>query len=241
MVNQTIVEQIRVCLHESWSSPSSVDDKDRWSELFRAFQSTYCTTQLDDIDDQHAILSFLNEVPRVCPCHASQVDSVLKSLIEDESWISSIKSLVQKGLVEGPVLAQFRSERNAFTTKIEDMVSDVLVSHPDADVLIPLALLEVATEDEHRTCLAALVAEPQRFKEYVFTMVSAVAPTEVPNERSEKGSTAAGVVPHAEVRSAYLQLAKQYHPDKGGDKDMFITLQAAYEMLRADRADAKEK
>lgn len=237
MVNPTIVEQIRVCLNELWSNRSSVDDKDRWSELFRAFQSTYRTTQFDDISDQHAILSFLNELPRVCPFHASQVDSVLKSLMDNASWISSIKSLMQKGLVGSPVLAHFRSEGDALTGKIEDMISDVLVSHPDADVLIPLALLEVATEDEHRTSLAALVTEPQRFREYVFSMVSAVAPTETSNDKCD----AIGVVPHAEVRSAYLQLAKQYHPDKGGDKDMFITLQTAYELLRADRNAANEK
>merc|ERR1712151_70330 len=38
-------------------------------------------------------------------------------------------------------------------------------------------------------------------------------------------------VPRAEVRKAYLQLAKHYHPDKGGDQDFFVTLQSAYECL----------
>merc|ERR1712070_426090 len=55
-----------------------------------------------------------------------------------------------------------------------------------------------------------------------------------PLQRTEPSFT--GIkVPRAEVRKAYLQLAKHYHPDKGGDQEMFVTLQSAYDLLtRAD-------
>lgn len=47
-----------------------------------------------------------------------------------------------------------------------------------------------------------------------------------------------GLTPTAtndEVRSAYLRLAKEHHPDKGGRMDKFIVINAAYEMIRAER------
>ena len=35
-----------------------------------------------------------------------------------------------------------------------------------------------------------------------------------------------------EIKSAYRKLAKEHHPDRGGDKDNFLKLNAAYETLR---------
>lgn len=49
-----------------------------------------------------------------------------------------------------------------------------------------------------------------------------------------------GVSPEAtpdEVRAAYRELARQTHPDRGGDHDKFVRVQAAYE--RAEKALAK--
>mmetsp|Transcript_107592 Transcript_107592/g.302950 ORF Transcript_107592/g.302950 Transcript_107592/m.302950 type:complete len:204 (-) Transcript_107592:202-813(-) len=185
--------------------------------------------------------------------------------------------------------------------RVENMISKAFRSHPDADVLIPLALLEVATDDEQRASLEDAVEEPRRFRDYVFRMVSAVLPTEAPDEvaidreharpvtpaqrdrlckrmgsrldvsirlnaeEAALGSTTRSLtstggtlgldlsaqledgaecrpsivpprVPRSEVRKAYLQLAKHYHPDKGGDQEMFRTLNEAYELLQVDAA-----
>lgn len=43
-----------------------------------------------------------------------------------------------------------------------------------------------------------------------------------------------GLPPHAgseEVKKRFRELAKRYHPDRGGDKEQFIALMAAYEKL----------
>lgn len=152
-----------------------------------------------------------------------------------------------------------RLEESVIIRRVEAMISSMLGSHPDADVLVPLALLEVATDEKHRAALEAVVDDARRFREYVFGMVSAVVPPEAPDElplddeaqrpvspghrrricnqvsaRLDESSEELGRVPRAEVRKAYLQLAKHYHPDKGGDQDMFVTLQTAYELLRTD-------
>mmetsp|Transcript_37657 Transcript_37657/g.117346 ORF Transcript_37657/g.117346 Transcript_37657/m.117346 type:complete len:191 (+) Transcript_37657:145-717(+) len=151
-----------------------------------------------------------------------------------------------------------RLEESIVVRRVEGMITTMLGSHPDSDVLVPLALLEVATDEKHRSALEAVVDDPQLFREYVFKMVSAVVPPEAPDEapvdddarpvspghrrricnqvsaRLDDSSEELGRVPRGEVRKAYLQLAKHYHPDKGGDKDMFVTLQAAYELLRTD-------
>ncbi|CAK0816137.1 unnamed protein product [Prorocentrum cordatum] len=42
----------------------------------------------------------------------------------------------------------------------------------------------------------------------------------------------------ADVRKAYLQLAKHYHPDKGGDQDMFLAIHSAYEVLNRTESTA---
>mmetsp|Transcript_104034 Transcript_104034/g.252570 ORF Transcript_104034/g.252570 Transcript_104034/m.252570 type:complete len:187 (-) Transcript_104034:142-702(-) len=150
-------------------------------------------------------------------------------------------------------------EEGMVVRRVEGMISSLLGSHPDADVLVPLALLEVATDETHRAALEAVVDDARGFREYVYKMVSAVVPPEAPedvavdddaqrpvspghrrricsqvNARLDESSEELGRVPRADVRKAYLQLAKHYHPDKGGDKDMFITLQSAYELLRTD-------
>merc|ERR1719203_216284 len=165
------------------------------------------------------------------------------------------------------------------------MITKAFGSHPDAHVLIELALMEVALNDQHRETLEDAVEEPRRFRDYAFKMVSAVVPPEddedttiadeslcpcTPaqrdrarshidrrlDEHSRLGdsvsselsgswrSTLATLLhedsgrvivereeppertPPADVRKAYLQLARHYHPDKGGDHDMFITLQS---------------
>lgn len=52
-----------------------------------------------------------------------------------------------------------------------------------------------------------------------------------PNER--KWWEVLGVLPTAsndEIRAAYIALAKQHHPDAGGQADMFQQIQAAYDM-----------
>jgi len=150
--------------------------------------------------------------------------------------------------------------------KVEGMISHVLRPYPDADVLIPWALLEVGTEEEHRTTLENLVDKPREFRDYVCRMVELSKPADLsstmstedlefpdtsplsPSQRSsfrrqlgrswDAKQVAEERMPQAEVRAAYLQLAKQYHPDKGGDKDMFMAIHAAYELLRADSVDA---
>lgn len=38
--------------------------------------------------------------------------------------------------------------------------------------------------------------------------------------------------PEEEVKRAYREKAKEHHPDKGGDKEQFIRLQLAYEMIK---------
>mmetsp|Transcript_62942 Transcript_62942/g.187627 ORF Transcript_62942/g.187627 Transcript_62942/m.187627 type:complete len:188 (+) Transcript_62942:144-707(+) len=137
--------------------------------------------------------------------------------------------------------------------RVEGMISSMLGSHPDADVLVPLALLEVATDEKHRLALEAVVEDSRLFREYVFKMVSAVVPPEAPDEAPVEDDARPVSPGHRRrictqvntrldetsedlctLRMAYLQLAKHYHPDKGGDKDMFVTLQAAYELLRTD-------
>ena len=41
-----------------------------------------------------------------------------------------------------------------------------------------------------------------------------------------------------EVRKAFLKLAHQHHPDKGGDAEVFKKISAAYAQLRDKRDDA---
>ncbi len=41
---------------------------------------------------------------------------------------------------------------------------------------------------------------------------------------------------HAEIRSAWIRLVKQYHPDHGGDAALFRKVQNAYETLRPKAA-----
>lgn len=43
-----------------------------------------------------------------------------------------------------------------------------------------------------------------------------------------------GASDHA-VRQSYLDLAKRMHPDKGGDKEKFIKINSAYELIRASK------
>mmetsp|Transcript_88765 Transcript_88765/g.256000 ORF Transcript_88765/g.256000 Transcript_88765/m.256000 type:complete len:211 (+) Transcript_88765:117-749(+) len=196
---------------------------------------------------------------------------------------------------------------------VESGIYETFRQHPDADLLTSLALLEVASNDVHRETLESAVDDPERFRQYAFSMVGAVIPDEDLDHsrcaegglapissaqrqrirssmsrrldeslRLETGATgpeaaspldddaldalehtvgsnfaeafgifdggpAASVAPPAEgegevaravppkeVRKAYLDLARQYHPDKGGDNDMFLALQSAYELLRAD-------
>merc|ERR1740117_1175165 len=153
-------------------------------------------------------------------------------------------------------------------------VSECIEAH-DADVLIPLALLEIATDDDHCSALEARVDDMRHFEDYVYMMVSAVrdsadAPDEPsltlcfddidqapvsPRQRNKirdklntslnmeeleelglgsswkKVETPSAAKRRTDVRKDYLNLAKHYHPDKGGDKEMFITLQEAYEVL----------
>jgi len=48
-----------------------------------------------------------------------------------------------------------------------------------------------------------------------------------------------GVSPNAdsaEIKSAYRQLAKQHHPDKGGDDKMFAEINAAYDSVKTTEA-----
>eukprot|EP00931_Biecheleriopsis_adriatica_P009381 TRINITY_DN110457_c0_g1_i1.p1 TRINITY_DN110457_c0_g1~~TRINITY_DN110457_c0_g1_i1.p1 ORF type:complete len:231 (+),score=47.60 TRINITY_DN110457_c0_g1_i1:32-694(+) len=195
--------------------------------------------------------------------------------------------------------ADAASTGNPAAQKVESMISKVFGKHPDADVLIPLALLEVATDDEHRATLEDAVADPHSFRNYAFRMVNAAVPADVeeesiiddsesqlcpctpshrdrlkkqvskrldehsrlddsigpeqfrlsgsltsqlagllaedsPSDPSEQPSIDVDRVPPAEVRKAYLQLARHYHPDKGGDQEMFVALQSAYELLRSD-------
>ena len=35
----------------------------------------------------------------------------------------------------------------------------------------------------------------------------------------------------SEIKSAYRNLAKKYHPDTGGNKDKFLAIQSAWEIL----------
>mmetsp|Transcript_89147 Transcript_89147/g.260623 ORF Transcript_89147/g.260623 Transcript_89147/m.260623 type:complete len:182 (-) Transcript_89147:146-691(-) len=145
-------------------------------------------------------------------------------------------------------------EEGMVVRRVEGMISSLLGSHPDADVLVPLALLEVATDETHRAALEAVVDDARGFREYVYKMVSAVVPPEAPEDVAVDDDAQRPVSPGhrrricsqvnarldesseelCTLRMAYLQLAKHYHPDKGGDKDMFITLQSAYELLRTD-------
>uniref|UniRef100_A0A7S2I296 J domain-containing protein n=1 Tax=Alexandrium andersonii TaxID=327968 RepID=A0A7S2I296_9DINO len=166
-------------------------------------------------------------------------------------------SLIDEMSIGGLLDESVRLEESVLIRRVEGMIASMLGRHPDADVLVPLALLEVATDENHRSALEAVVDDPHCFREYVFGMVSAVVPPEAPDEvalddeaqrpcspghrrricnqvsaRLDESSEELGRVPRAEVRKAYLQLAKHYHPDKGGDKDMFVTLQTAYEMLQ---------
>jgi molecular chaperone DnaJ len=49
-------------------------------------------------------------------------------------------------------------------------------------------------------------------------------------------------VEHSEVVSAYRRLARQHHPDLGGDPDVFGALTAARDLLLADaRGEADER
>lgn len=193
------------------------------------------------------------------------------------------------------------SEEDAMAQRVDRLMQGVFRGHPDADVLVPLALMEVATDDAHRRALEEAVDDPRRFRDYAYRMVSAVVPPDAPDPESAEleepdghgpnsleptspmpptpsrgmlydevsrcisesialdQSRAGGAlfsddesdeplqrsdpsvivskIPRTEVRKAYLQLAKHYHPDKGGDQEMFVTLQSAYDMLmRADSA-----
>mmetsp|Transcript_75621 Transcript_75621/g.175327 ORF Transcript_75621/g.175327 Transcript_75621/m.175327 type:complete len:214 (-) Transcript_75621:113-754(-) len=145
-------------------------------------------------------------------------------------------------------------EEGGVVRRVEEGIRSVLGTHPDSDVLVPLALLEVATDEKHRTALEAVVEESQCFRDYVYKMVSAVVPTEAPDEVPVDDYGQRPVTPAhrrricsqvnsrldessedlCTLRMAYLQLAKHYHPDKGGDQDMFVTLQAAYELLQTE-------
>merc|ERR1711879_1128468 len=71
------------------------------------------------------------------------------------------------------------------------------------------------------------------------TQVNVSLAAEEPLIRSDR-SVSGKIVPRTDVRKAYLQLAKHYHPDKGGDQEMFVTLHAAYDILvRADSATSR--
>lgn len=37
---------------------------------------------------------------------------------------------------------------------------------------------------------------------------------------------------HGEITRSYRELIARHHPDKGGDKDTFIDIRQAYELLR---------
>merc|ERR1719506_1547360 len=41
--------------------------------------------------------------------------------------------------------------------------------------------------------------------------------------------------PNNVVRAKYLQLTEEKHPNKGGDKDEFVKINAAYEIIRASQ------
>eukprot|EP00928_Gymnodinium_smaydae_P075806 TRINITY_DN5881_c0_g1_i1.p1 TRINITY_DN5881_c0_g1~~TRINITY_DN5881_c0_g1_i1.p1 ORF type:complete len:377 (+),score=60.48 TRINITY_DN5881_c0_g1_i1:149-1279(+) len=285
---------------------------------------------------RRALLAFLNEIPSICPDVGGDVEELLSWLFRESGvWLAAARDLraevipaldansadervVQNGCdgmlsipLQGPVFERLRVEETALAQKVEAMLSRVLGGHPDADVLVPLAILEVATDDEHRAALEARVDDPRRFRDYAFAMVCVVPPLGdsfvddscaqgdgtpmrpcSPEQRSRivnqltmrldesfeleqldescsraanlnasghldletsnlfadicspgHGATSSGggagagngrVIPRVEVRKAYLQLAKQYHPDKGGDQDMFVALNDAYELLRAD-------
>jgi len=237
---QGITNRTQACLHEQQCNGGRVQDITHWCELLQAFQGAYLNTPVEDVGEQHAVLSFLKELPRVCPSHGSQAAALMSLLLAQDSWAASARSLGRESL-QAPMAQEdlVEVEGDDSARRVENMIAGILGGHPDADVLVPLALLEVATEDEHRRALEARVAEPLHFRHYLLGMVSA-AGADVPVERGEMRPAVADGVPYAEVRSAYLQLAKEYHPDKGGDKDMFITLQAAYELLRADQAGTKD-
>eukprot|EP00408_Alexandrium_pacificum_P049919 CAMPEP_0171265552 /NCGR_PEP_ID=MMETSP0790-20130122/58183_1 /TAXON_ID=2925 /ORGANISM="Alexandrium catenella, Strain OF101" /LENGTH=184 /DNA_ID=CAMNT_0011734223 /DNA_START=77 /DNA_END=631 /DNA_ORIENTATION=+ len=163
---------------------------------------------------------------------------------------SFIEEVSIGGLLDESVQS-VRLDESVMIRRVESMISSMLGSHPDADVLVPLALLEVATDEKHREALECVVDDPHGFREYVFAMVSAVVPPEAPEELPLDDSKQP-VSPHhrrricnqvnarldesseelCTLRMAYLQLAKHYHPDKGGDKEMFVVLQTAYEMLQ---------
>lgn len=164
---------------------------------------------------------------------------------------------------------------------LEAMITKAFRNHPDADVLLPLALLEVSTDESHRASLGALQEDPTAFREYAFRMVSALddrfglspppardgsrwwVPSDVDSvdvqpstqhdgslpsdgvgsvtsviatalaEQDAENAASSSPVPNgSEMRKAYLQLARHYHPDKGGDHEMFVALRSAYELLQ---------
>lgn len=248
MVSHGIVEQIRTLLQELPSNSAHGGDDARWPMLFQSLQGADHINAIEDADVQRTILTFLNELPRVCPQYAQKADSVLCVLLAVGSWASSARGLtMEEGMMGGPLCEHLRRlDVDEVAKKVERMITRIFAGHPDADLIVPLAVLEATEEEEHRVALEGLLEDPQHFRAYVYEMVNDVASEAdeplSPAQRQRMSKKLSSLfdeahelhVHHAELRSAYLQLVKQYHPDKGGDVEVFLALKEAYDVLKED-------
>lgn len=204
---------MRGCLSAGPPEALQAEERDRWRAAFRAFREIHRTESVACPDDRRVALAFLRAFPRASGLHRSQVESVLTFLMDKEEWAATSRGLDQEASTstassgceqpEGPgavscgsdgATSSASSSRSSSRGSLERMVVSVLEQHPDADALIPAALLELAKNRRHVDALRVLAPKPQRFRTYVMNMLEVTTsaqdePVEEPEPRAWRGGS----------------------------------------------------